>query len=268
MSKLIECPMCKRMISPNALSCPHCGEPIKSMEEVTSKENNSTLKNEEANENTCSIVKIIGYKEKHSSNPSVSIYFNDRLIGKIPRNEEFLFETKNKGIIKFICGFAQTSVDFDSQKSIVIQLSGNFTAGELIATILDADKYLANNLQTIEIKNIDEGDNLELPKVGNDKIYCSACGTELYEGQEFCPYCGKKSLLIKSGNSAIYSTTKTSYNTIDDSGGVLWSLIGFLFPIIGLIMYISLSDTKPQRAKDAGIGALIGIMLGGLYIIV
>lgn len=29
MSKLIQCPMCERMISPNAYSCPQCGEPMK-----------------------------------------------------------------------------------------------------------------------------------------------------------------------------------------------------------------------------------------------
>ncbi|MBZ9688385.1 ribosomal protein L7/L12 [Clostridium estertheticum] len=29
MSNLIKCPMCDKDISPNALSCPHCGEPMK-----------------------------------------------------------------------------------------------------------------------------------------------------------------------------------------------------------------------------------------------
>lgn len=28
MSKLIECPMCEKMISPNATACPNCGEPM------------------------------------------------------------------------------------------------------------------------------------------------------------------------------------------------------------------------------------------------
>lgn len=29
MGNLIQCPMCEREISPNAISCPHCGEPMK-----------------------------------------------------------------------------------------------------------------------------------------------------------------------------------------------------------------------------------------------
>lgn len=30
MSKLMQCPMCEKMISPNAVACPNCGEPIAS----------------------------------------------------------------------------------------------------------------------------------------------------------------------------------------------------------------------------------------------
>lgn len=34
MSKLIECPMCEKMISPNASSCPNCGEPMEILKEI------------------------------------------------------------------------------------------------------------------------------------------------------------------------------------------------------------------------------------------
>lgn len=39
MNKLINCPMCNKEISPNATSCPNCGEPINSSNELNSVEN-------------------------------------------------------------------------------------------------------------------------------------------------------------------------------------------------------------------------------------
>ena len=31
MSNLVKCPMCYREVSPNAKSCPHCGEPLRAV---------------------------------------------------------------------------------------------------------------------------------------------------------------------------------------------------------------------------------------------
>jgi len=37
---------------------------------------------------------------------------------------------------------------------------------------------------------------------------------------------------------------------------------GFIFPIVGLILYLILKDTKPKNAKSAGKGALISVITG------
>ena len=43
-----------------------------------------------------------------------------------------------------------------------------------------------------------------------------------------------------------------------DDGSVLWAIVGFLVPLIGLILYFVWKDTKPKNAKMAGMGALVG----------
>ena len=46
----------------------------------------------------------------------------------------------------------------------------------------------------------------------------------------------------------------------DDDGSFLWAVVGFLFTLIGLILYFVWKDTKPNNAKMAGIGALVGFI--------
>ena len=43
-----------------------------------------------------------------------------------------------------------------------------------------------------------------------------------------------------------------------DDGSFLWAVVGFLVPLIGLILYFVWKDTKPNNAKMAGMGALVG----------
>lgn len=51
-----------------------------------------------------------------------------------------------------------------------------------------------------------------------------------------------------------------------DNGGFLWGLLGCCIPIAGLILFLVWKDNKPNTAKSAGIGALIGVILiFGIY---
>ena len=44
-----------------------------------------------------------------------------------------------------------------------------------------------------------------------------------------------------------------------------WAVLGFFFPLIGLILYLVWKDTKPQASKSAGKGALIGVIVGVVF---
>ncbi len=85
-------------------------------------------------------------------------------------------------------------------------------------------------------------------------MFCKHCGKELAEGSKFCPYCGGN---LEENNENSKMTNQTSY----DSGSAGWGILGFLIPVVGLILFIVWHDSKPNNARNAGIGALICVCL-------
>ncbi len=85
--------------------------------------------------------------------------------------------------------------------------------------------------------------------------FCVNCGAEIDERAVICPKCG----LEQPGMS------KSS----QDTGSVGWIILGFLIPIVGLILYLVWKDDKPISAKQAGQGALASVILGiALWIVI
>lgn len=71
--------------------------------------------------------------------------------------------------------------------------------------------------------------------------YCFNCGKEVSVNSEYCMNCGV----------ALTPAQK------EDKGGFIWGLIGFLSPIVGLVIYLMWKDERPKTSKSAGKGALI-----------
>lgn len=46
-----------------------------------------------------------------------------------------------------------------------------------------------------------------------------------------------------------------------------FATLGFIFPIVGLVLYIVWKPTLPLKARSAGLGALISTVLGILFYI-
>ena len=80
-------------------------------------------------------------------------------------------------------------------------------------------------------------------------MFCPKCGKEIMDEAVICPHCGcatgKNSTGVSSG----------------DSPSTGYAVLGFFFPLIGLILYLVNKDTYPSRAKSAGKGALIGFIV-------
>ena len=77
-------------------------------------------------------------------------------------------------------------------------------------------------------------------------MYCRNCGKEIDNNLVQCPYC---------------STYQNQMN-INDNDSIWWCVLGCCIPIVGLVLYIVWKDIKPKSGKKAGIGALIGFVLG------
>lgn len=52
-----------------------------------------------------------------------------------------------------------------------------------------------------------------------------------------------------------------------DKGGFLWGLLGFISPIVGLVLFLVWKDEKPKTAKSLGKGALISVILSAIVTI-
>ena len=79
-------------------------------------------------------------------------------------------------------------------------------------------------------------------------MYCRNCGKEIDNNLVQCPYCNTP---VSSGNVIT-----------EDTGSMWWAVLGCCIPLVGLVLYIVWKYTKPQNGKKAGIGALIGFILG------
>ena len=79
-------------------------------------------------------------------------------------------------------------------------------------------------------------------------MYCKKCGKEINDDAAFCPYCG---------NAAGSSENRPAK---EDGSSFWWGLLGFLIPIVGLILYIVWRNDYPLRAKSVGKGALAGVI--------
>lgn len=74
-----------------------------------------------------------------------------------------------------------------------------------------------------------------------------------FEFSSACPKCG---VPVKNATAP------------DDAPSTGFAVLGFLFPIIGLILYLVWKRERPLRAKSAGKGALIGFIVGIVFSII
>jgi len=77
-------------------------------------------------------------------------------------------------------------------------------------------------------------------------MYCKNCGKEIDEKAFVCPHCGVKTNIISQDDGPI--------------GGL--GILCFLFPIVGLILYLVWKETKPKKSSGAGKAALWGFIIG------
>ena len=82
--------------------------------------------------------------------------------------------------------------------------------------------------------------------------YCSHCGTPVEDNAVVCLKCGC-AVDDKAANANAVAK--------DDAPSAGFAVLGFFFPLVGLILYLVQRETHPQQAKSAGKGALIGFIV-------
>ena len=77
-------------------------------------------------------------------------------------------------------------------------------------------------------------------------MYCKTCGSLINDEAIICPKCG-----CETGKSVLKK----------DESSIGYAILGFLIPILGLILYLIWHSEYPLRAKSIGKGALISVIV-------
>ncbi|MDP3131101.1 MAG: hypothetical protein Q8N15_07215, partial [Bacillota bacterium] len=77
-------------------------------------------------------------------------------------------------------------------------------------------------------------------------------GKQLADNAAMCPGCGHMFAPVGPAPKVADPT---------DAPSTGYGVLGFFFPIIGLILFLVWQDNFPKRGKSAGKGALIGVIL-------
>lgn len=91
-------------------------------------------------------------------------------------------------------------------------------------------------------------------------MYCPKCGTKCAKSAGFCAECGA------SLNEEVVTTNNAPVQSSGSSFG--WGVLGFFFPIVGLILFIVWNNDRKKDSKAAGIGALIRTILNIILVII
>ena len=94
-------------------------------------------------------------------------------------------------------------------------------------------------------------------------MFCEKCGTQLAQGATFCPNCGTPVAGAPAPGPAPAYNAAPMYpqQAPVDQPSIGYAILGFFFPIIGLILFLVWKDQKPLQAKSVGKGALIGAIV-------
>ncbi len=92
-------------------------------------------------------------------------------------------------------------------------------------------------------------------------MFCKNCGKEMEEGTTFCPNCGAAQSNDSPQPNAYASPATHPMDA--KSGG--FAFLCFLFPVVGLILYLVWKDSMPLRASSCGKGAIVGVIVGFVF---
>lgn len=91
--------------------------------------------------------------------------------------------------------------------------------------------------------------------------YCVNCGKELADNAAFCSECGSEQT---AEAVVVTNNTYEKPQAPADGSSFGFAVLGFLLPLVGLILYLVWKDSTPLKAKSAGKGALISVIISAV----
>ena len=94
-------------------------------------------------------------------------------------------------------------------------------------------------------------------KEENYMKFCQKCGKELNDNAVVCVHCGCSTADTGKNGTAVLDAPSFGYG-----------FLGFVIPLVGLVLFLCWKDKTPLRAKSAGIGALISVIIAVVFWII
>ena len=107
-----------------------------------------------------------------------------------------------------------------------------------------------------------------------ETVFCKKCGRNIGADKAFCPYCGTPRAAAESSQQqaapqqaapqsapVTVNVTNNAPAANGDAPSTGFAVLGFFFPLIGLILWLVWKDQTPLKAKSCGKGALIGVIV-------
>ena len=91
-------------------------------------------------------------------------------------------------------------------------------------------------------------------------MFCQHCGRQLDDNDKFCTSCGTQTPSATEPTS-VYYTPEPSAPPAEEASAAWWWL-GFVEPLIGLLLFFSLKKLLPAASRKVGKGALVGAIVG------
>ncbi len=101
-------------------------------------------------------------------------------------------------------------------------------------------------------------------------MFCPNCGRQFPSNMKFCNQCGTplREAAVPAEPVQRYAVAPGTPRP-EDAPSTGFAVLGFFLPAVGLILYLVWKDELPQRAKSAGKGALIGVIVAvGLSVLI
>ena len=114
---------------------------------------------------------------------------------------------------------------------------------------------------------------------------CEYCNSQIADDAKFCTNCGAalpveapmQQPVFDQAPQPVYEqpaqqpqpyqqpySQPQAQPVVDDSGSIGWGILGFIIPIVGIVLFFVWRQTKPKSAKIALYGAVISIVLAAI----
>ncbi len=95
-------------------------------------------------------------------------------------------------------------------------------------------------------------------------MYCSNCGKEFGHDDKFCGNCGNPNPKFTEPVNEVVKSNSSF--TDPNTEKILYGVVGFLAPVIGLILSLVTRKDKPEAAKVGLIVSIIRLAINFIYL--